>query len=80
MELTRILRGPSSLASDLRDRDDGGLRPAVHGSVGSRHSGHHGTDVDDAASLGTEMLDGLLRHQKQAEHVEVELLVKMLRP
>ena len=38
-----------------------------------------GADVDDRAAGGTHLLDRFLRRKKQAEHVEVELLVEVLR-
>src|SRR5262245_20052095 len=38
-----------------------------------------GTDIHDCAANRSELLSGLLRHQEQAEDVEIELLVKMLR-
>ena len=60
-----------------------GVDGALGGAVDRRRSASaeradHGTDVDDAAAVGVEVLDGFLRGQQQAEHVEVELLVEVL--
>src|SRR5437868_7163227 len=44
-----------------------------------RSGGDHRAEVDDAAARRAEELQRLLRDQQQAQDVEVELLVEMLR-
>src|ERR1035438_424120 len=73
------LAWPQFFGERLRDRIHGGLRAAVDGAGRRRLIRRHRTDIDNAASRGPEMLDGFLRGQQQAKHIEVILLVEMLR-
>jgi len=55
------------------------LRRTVDRPVRDPRGGHHRADVDDAAALRAEVLDCLLRTEDQAQDVQVELLVEVLR-
>ena len=74
--LTRILRAPSSSASDAGDPVDGGFGAGVDGAVRRRDLGDAGTDVDDAAAFGPEELQRFLGGQQKPQHVNVELVME----
>ena len=79
IELTRILRGPSSLASTPVMASTAAFVAAVHRRVRQASTvADDGADVDDAPAAGAKVLHRFLRRQHQAQHVEVELLVEVL--
>jgi hypothetical protein len=62
------------------DRDGvyGGLRCAIDAARGHGHGADDGTDVDDGAAFGADVLDGFLDGEEEAEDVEAELLVEVV--
>ena len=75
---------PDPLRAELfRECDRHGVHGRLGRAVDRRVLDRHGTDdradVDDRAARRTHELDRLLSRQQQAEHVEVELLVEVLR-
>src|SRR5215470_4615247 len=77
MPFTRMLRGPSSLDLAFATAFDGGLARAVDDAVGRRDGARDRADVNDAAA-GLHVLARFFRSENETEHVQVELLVKVL--
>jgi hypothetical protein len=77
MAFTRMLRGPQLLGERLGHGVDGRLGRAVDDAVGRRDGARDRADVDDTAAR-REMLDRLLRRENEPEHIQVEVLVKVL--
>ena len=75
-ELTRIFLGPSSLASTPVMDSTAPLVRGVDRRLRRRDGGDARADVDDAAALA-EMCARRLRHQQEAQHVDVEHFVEL---
>lgn len=63
---------------DPDHRVDRALRSSVDDRIQRTKIVRHGADIDDAAALVTKDLHRLSRRQQQAQHVNVEMPVKVL--
>ncbi len=72
------LARPQLLGQRPGHRVHGGLGGAVDRGIRDPIGTGQRADVDDAAAVGADVLDGFLRRQDQAEHVEIELAPEVL--
>ena len=72
------LSPPEFLGERAGDRVHRRFARAIHGPAWQGMARDEGAEVDDAAALA-QVLDGGLRHQQQAEYVEIEVPVEILR-
>ena len=78
MALTRIWRGPSSLASDFGIVSTAAFVALYTDALGGARLAATELMLMILPPAGSIMLDGLLRHQKQAQYIEVEQREKVL--
>src|SRR3954468_7283110 len=72
------LARPKFLRQRLSHGIHRGLGRAVDRTGRRRRAARQGTDVNDAAASGTELLDGFLRREDETEDIDVELSVEVL--
>ena len=76
-ELTRMPFGPEFARKHTGDGVDRALGGGVDRRARRREARDARADIDDAAAL-SKVLGGFLADQQQAQHIDVECLVKML--